>query len=842
MFKWLTRNDGKRRAKAARRLNSPRASVFSEFALVMPLVALVCSALIEIVGFWDAQVMANHAAWTVGRIVMVRGSDGLAFSSAIDKKSKTGIPNTNMPDAIKKLIDEINAGMSGFNKFNNRGNIATLFLMSTCGIGYYGASPGKSLSDGLTKLINAAVEAMTNGIPDWIKDAVAGIKLPSFIPGGETGIAGLVNKIVGAIVDKIAEAVLKPIANAIGDLLKSAIEKAIGKDGVKIDDLFNGDGEAARHARQIFGAASRIARAKSTIGKEVLVVTDMDTLNGPFMFAKRSALGRLVYPQVADKEVKSDGYFVTGVHGWPANDNGLAMAHVEINWPYESGWLFPVVSGRDYIASSPPVAIGHSMVFPQPDITKENLYSEGATAFAPGSYTNNASVAALDDLAKEMKEYLKFVKFGMRFRICEESLSLGDEDWYAYSWKRCKELKALWNLGDGKKGGDYGDCWSALTDGKDQDALMSDLSPYFNSTSYHTRDYYHWDGSYHNSYRLFLCNANGNAGLAKWYDGHPYLNYISCSENKFTRSLVAQMTVAQKFASRRLEISAAVSGVSADWLYEKILAFASRNKVNVSNLVKWQEGHDLTAWRYQDADLHVKAKTAESSFAVIKKLIKDEIIDIENMENGTSQWTGDEDDPVFDPNDEEVMKNPEAAAKKAWDKWRTMKVNLKKKLKEVDAAAVALRDQWTQYQRDVAAFESNRERCVNEYFVDACINTLIRTKNKSVFDPSNDSKFKIPAGCMPYDIGKGTREMLDKVKAYQNKINAAYDREVEYGSLLGLQSAGKAKREGKRPDEIVDEADGIDEDSPGSLAPGSDTGSIIDKDHQEWSGGEWKWK
>ena len=107
MFKWLTRNDGKRRAKAARRLNSPRASVFSEFALVMPLVALVCSALIEIVGFWDAQVMANHAAWTVGRIVMVRGSDGLAFSSAIDKKSKTGIPNTNMPDAIKKLIDEM---------------------------------------------------------------------------------------------------------------------------------------------------------------------------------------------------------------------------------------------------------------------------------------------------------------------------------------------------------------------------------------------------------------------------------------------------------------------------------------------------------------------------------------------------------------------------------------------------------------------------------------------------------------------------------------------------------------------------------------------------------------
>ena len=898
MFKWLTRNDGKRRAKAARRLKSPRASVYSEFALVMPLVALICSALIEIVGFWDAQVMANHAAWTVGRIVMVRGSDGLAFSSAIDKKSKTGIPNTNMPDAIKKLIDEINAGMSGFNKFNNRGNIATLFLMSTCGIGYYGASPGKTLSDGLRKLIDSAVKAMTDGIPEWIKDAVAGIKLPSFIPGGETGIAGLVNKIVGAIVDKIAEAVLKPIANAIGDLLKSAIEKAIGKEGIKIDDLFNGDGEAARHARQIFGAASRIARAKSTIGKEVLVVTDMDTLNGPFMFAKRSALGRLVYPQVADKEAKSDGYFVTGVHGWPANDNGLAMAHVEINWPYESGWLFPVVSGRDYIASSPPVAIGHSMVFPQPDITKENLYSEGATAFAPGSYTNNASVAALDDLAKEMKEYLKFVKFGMRFRICEESLSFKDGKYHAASatwWKYIPELKDLWPFdeGDGDSypvGGDYGKCWDAITDSRDQDTKESTLKDkgYFDGWSYHNRDYYHWDGSYHKSYHSSICDASGNAGLAGWYDRCQYLTYRNSTDNRFDSANAPSMAVGvpvvigvptamseppigeamsvaagpadtmataiggsgasylqllQAFQRHQVEIIQTIpGGVSFQWLYGQVSAFAQRNKVNVYNLVKWQEGHDLEAWKKQDAEVHAKAKAAEGSFAVIKKLVRNEIVDIENMENGTSQWTGDEDDPVFDPNDEEVMKNPDAAAKKAWAKWATMKVNLRNKLKEIDAAAEALRNQWSQYRNDVNAFETDREKCVGEYFAEACVLTLIRTKNKLVFDPANDSKFKIPAGCMPYDIGKGTRDMLDKVKAYQDKINAAYDREVEYGAMMGLQSAGKAKKEGKRPDEIVDEAEGIDEDSPGSLAPGSDKGSIIDKDHQEWSGGAWQWK
>ena len=84
MFRWLTRNDGKRVERAKRRIASPRASVFTEFAIVMPVVAMICSAMIEIVGFWDAQVMANHVAWQVGRIVMVRGSDGLVFSSYID--------------------------------------------------------------------------------------------------------------------------------------------------------------------------------------------------------------------------------------------------------------------------------------------------------------------------------------------------------------------------------------------------------------------------------------------------------------------------------------------------------------------------------------------------------------------------------------------------------------------------------------------------------------------------------------------------------------------------------------------------------------------------------------
>ena len=885
--------------KAKKRISSSRGAVFSEFALVVPVVALVCSAMIEVVGYWDAQVMANHAAWTVGRIAMVRGSDGMEFSTNLSKKSKTGIKGSSMPSVLKSMLGSLDTLAGGANKFNNRGNIATLFLMSTCGIGYYGASPGKTLSDGFTTLCNDCMKGIKEGIPDAIKSAITNLKLPSLlenIPGG-SAIEELVKNIVKGLVDKLTEWALKPVADSVSKLLQTAFNNIFGKEGSKVDALFKGDGEAARHARQMYGAASRIARAKSKIGKEVVTVEDMDDLRGDFLFAKQSTLKRLAYPQVVDKEAKSDGYFVTGAHGWPANNNGLAMIHVEINWPYESGWLFPIVSGYGSSASAP-VAKGHSMVFPSPDIQNENLYSEGATAYAEGDYKASASQKDLDDLAKEMKDYLKYVKYCMRFRICTESLSFKDGKYHAGSatwWKYIPQLKELWPFdeGDGDSypvGGDYGKCWNAITDGKDQDTKEKTLNDngYFNSWSYHNRDYFHWDGSYHKSYHTSLCDTGGNAGLGKWYDNRQYLTYRNSTDNRFNSDEASSMAVGipvvigvptamsepvvgrsvsvgvgpadsmamplgmsassyiaflQAYQRHQYEIIQAVpGGVNFQWLYGQITAFCNRNKLNVYNLVKWQEGHDLAAWKRQDEELHKKAVAADKSFGVIKKLVRDEIADIEDMENGSSTWTGDEDDPVFDPNDEEVMKNPDAAVKKAREKWARMKVNLRKKLLEVDAAAEALRNQWSRYSSDVAAFETDREKCVGEYFYEACMLTLIKTKNRLVFDPSNDSSFKIPAGCMPYDIEKGTRDMLDKVKAYQDNLNDSYKKEVEYGAMMGLKSAGEAKKSGRRPEDVFEKAGNLINDTPGNLNPGSDKGFIIDHDRQEFIGGEWKWK
>ena len=857
MFRWLTRNDGKRVERAKRRLGSPRASVFSEFALIAPILVLVCSALVEIVGFWDAQVMANHAAWTVGRIVMVRGSDGLEYSSGISKKSKTGIAGSSLPAPLKAALSGLDTAIQGANKFNNRGNIATLFLMSTCGIGYYGSSPGKALADGFDALINAVVKGMTDGIAETIKNAVADIKIP-FSSGG-TGIEKFVSELVKYLVDKVVEVALKPIAEAIKSALQSAFDNVFGKGGIKVDEIFSGKSGGARMARQIYGAAVRIARAKSTIGKEVVTVTDMDDLNGPFMFAKLAALGRLIYPQVVDKEAKSDGFFVTGAHGWPANYGGLAMAHVEVNWPYESGWLFPVVSGRGVASSKRPVATGHSMVFPQPDIQNEHLYSAGAKAFDPGSYTNKTSIPALDQLAKEMKEYLKFVKFGMQFRICIETLSFHEGNWSwgtATRYKYCSPLHTLFGIDTDNlpAGGEYGYCWNGLTDGTDgnQNETWNTFNKrgYSLPYGYHNRDYYYWDGSYHKSYHQSICSTSGNAGLAAWYDGWQgkVLAYKDSSINGYSNKYLANQAVfnscvAEFVADPSVPSDQRVFVMQANrsTLYAKVCAFADRNKVNVYNLVKWQEGHDLEAWKEQDAEIQDKAKKAEGSFAVITKLVRDEIADIENMEHGTSSWTGDDNDPVFDPADEEVMKDPDAAAKRAREKWAILKSKLKSKLKEIDAAAEALRNEWTTYQNAAKGFMDARARCVQSHFPRACLRMVGAAKSLRVLDPERDSGFKIPAGYMPYDIGRGTRDMLARLNAYQRKLNDAYQREVEYGSMLGLSSAGRAKRDGKTPDQVVDEADGVPEDSPGSLAPGSDSGQIIDKDRQTYSGGKWIW-
>ena len=58
--------------RAFRRLGSTRAAAFLEFCMIAPILVMFCSGILEFVQLWDAKIMANHAAWTVGRIASVQ--------------------------------------------------------------------------------------------------------------------------------------------------------------------------------------------------------------------------------------------------------------------------------------------------------------------------------------------------------------------------------------------------------------------------------------------------------------------------------------------------------------------------------------------------------------------------------------------------------------------------------------------------------------------------------------------------------------------------------------------------------------------------------------------------
>ena len=868
MLKWLTRNDGTRMARAKRRMASSRASVYVEFAMIVPVVALVCSALIEIVGLWDAQVMANHAAWTVGRIVMVRGSDGLAFSSDIAKKTKTGIiSGSGMPEEIKKALSDIDSIVAGAGKFNDRANIATLFLMSTCGIGYYGYSPRSAATKIFETLCKAGVQALTEGIPAWISGLVNNIEYPSFIGGGGSAIAEFVDDLVKGILNKIVDAVLKPIAEALSSLLQKAFNKIM--DAIDLDGLFAGDSAAARRARQIYGAGVRIVRAKTTIGKEVVTVKDMDGLNDYFIFAEKNShreFRHLAYPQVVDAGAKSDGYFVKDYHGWPANAQGHAMVHVEVNWPYESGWLFPIVSARaDKSTGSPPVATGHSMVFPQPNIANDNLYSEGATAFDPGEYTNNTT-AAYQDIVDDMRNYMRFVLFGMKYRISDETLTLKDGPYRvipAQHWKYISQLKDLWpfNVKDRDsypREGDYKRCWSAITDNSSQDRVTRELEGYFKTSSYHWRDYFFWDGQ-HFKYKM----SSGNAGLMYWYATNPKYTYADDKSNLYNiRSSASRFGGSGGFGgSSGITFGVGVTDDEFSRLYKKykkqlknavpddssedilrstIGKFAARHSINVANIVKWQQGRSYDKWVEMDKSIQTLAMKSEVAFPKILSLVRSEIKEVEDIVNGGGEYEGNPEDPVITPEDESTMADPDAAAAKTREKWEAMKNALKAKLAEVDNAVVALRNSWSAYRNAADAFTRDREKCVPTYFIETCFKLIIEKQSLDMF--KEGSSLVLPDSVMVYNVYDKTQEMLGKVDDYHTKLDDAYQRELEYGLLMGLQSAGKAQREGKSIDEAVDSAGDPSADNPGSLTPGSDKDAIINNDHQEFSGGKWGWK
>lgn len=829
MFGWLTRNDGTRKTRLKRRLKSPRGSVFSEFAIVMPIVLLMCSAIFELIGFWDAQVMANHAAWQVGRIAAVRGDDGMAFSDTVTKMSKTGVVSEKMPAPLQAMLKPLVQAVGGtLNKFNDRGAITTMFLMSTCEIGYYGGSPGEVLSEGIEKLVDAAVKGIVEELPKWAEEFVKE-KTDGWIPAGD----GIIGKLVTDIINSIVDAAVKPIMTVIGDAIKDAANKLI--ELLNLDKLFSGGSCAARRARQIYGAAVRVAKAPTAVSK----VSELEETDGPFVFAELAKMGRLAYPLVADKDASSDGYFVTGAHGWPPNSQALKLLKVEVNWPYSRGWLFPVVSG--YGKTSAPVAKGTSIAFPQPNIVDENLWSTGAVAYADGDYTNKMS-NVYEEVINAMKKYLALAQFGMKYRLCRESISLVDEqpEWYhSGSPKHCNPLLDLF---EGNKQGDYAVCWSKITGGQSQNAYMSDLEDYFKVGSYRCKDYFYWDGvDFHRRYDSGMIGCRGVVGFGQWCYANPPYCSNSSSHGRSCISSFQFLLLASDY-SRQLKNA----GLNVNDVYNAYVQFNDRVRgFKLKDIVQWKAPPLYSAWYSKDQEAQgTSIEQADKRFGQIIKLLESEINDIQNiLDNKMDDYTGNNDDDfIIDPDDQQAIDDPKAAAAKAMERWQKRRAELRFMLRDIDGKIVMLNGAWRDYRFAASDLKDARVETVNNGMARACIRACIVAKGVDVLNnPSSFADVLRRHNLIEYDIVGKTFAFVGLQDNYCTALKASWDAELAYGVKLGLTSAKRAEKSGKSIDQLDFDKDVIPDGPGGSLAPGSDSGWPIDGDKQKWSkSGGWR--
>ena len=928
MFKWLTRNDGRRAAKAGRRLKSPRGAVFAEFALIMPIALLVCSALIELAGFWDAEVMANHTAWQVGRIAMVRGHDGMSFAVGSTTTNSIGFPNRPIPTRLRSALNGIDSLHAG--SLADRGKITALFMMSTCGIGYFGKTPRDADPGRFGELVTEAYTTVSKTYKTQYHTAAMGV-LDNIANTIATAIVNKVgaDSLLGAVAKEIFEKILIPLAE---DMLSPIIEKLVGKvygavekataveTVAPVATAFSAGVLPPRIRRQLYGAALRASENRT-----VVVTNKASAISGiekHFIFSNENPLR---HPLVADTRIKHDGYFVTSAAGWPPAGKAHRLLRIDVQWPYEAGWLFPVVSG--YGSTTGVTARGHSMVFPQPNLMPRNLYSVGAAPFEGPTY-NPDEEGPLDDLSNEITSYMDAVLFSLKYRICEEYLSYKHSSHsyvssYDYKWYWCPQLMQVFGLRELEKygwynwttnkvpcyQGDYFLSWSNLTENAAQQdgyydvrrqysswSLNKDtgykdasrLKKHFKPASYHARDYFHWDGSLHNSYQWPLCEKKGQIQLdwefytVDWMVSPWYAQWASYSyrDNQKSEDTAADNPEQFQWLFNRHAASLPEGTVlSCEELRQKVLGFARRNKVNISNLCKWQTPGVFEQWKADDEALEKKTQEVYRDFTNVVALVEAEIKEIEYRRNHPKDpdvdYSGFD---FFDADSMEALEDPQKTADRARKNWEETKRKLRQCLKELDELAVALRRIYAGYSDGDESQDSLNRRFTRFWqdspwlskwingsgrvtagvyvgFPAACIKIAV-AHGPDIFDEGREADFfrafrttiwDDSGGPLGYPIARRTTEMLDVFKEYEKLLLAAWEKEKEFGSLLGLESAEKYPAPGGQTLEDITDPAGMpmEPEATGTLEAGNDHGlDLIDKDNQQYMGRQrgWEWK
>ena len=852
------RRDSKLKKTAARRLKSPRGSAYLEFALVLPIVVMVISAMIEFTSLWDAKIMANHAAWTVGRIATVRAGERDAAKSS---ESLIGKKPASVVDLLnpEKQID----GMY----------VATTLLMSTCSMGSMHGSSADLAKDWISKWIDQGMSALRELIETKIKSEITSLvqKIAQAFPF-DLG-DNVISQIVTEVMNKIVEGVTKPLAEALTNLIAKMIP---AEAYTSFDEFLNSN----RALRQVVYAADRMATY------DVISVKERDDAKIP-AFSRVSLYGggQLDLPATYDTKSTYDEWMVKTYSGWPPNNQSQKMIDVTIKWPFERAWMFPVLASptkTTEISDDVPTAVGRALFYPQPTLKNANLYSEGAEAFDPG--TTNSYTKAIDEMKKLYSGFLNIVLLSYKYRLLEETVGPYDSDTGSGSYKGIGrgvsgdvEESAYYALDGlvlwmgrspddpGQKSNwqsksapeDYKKCFEELTGESDETclfwygkafwALKRPALKNLLNRAYKDKEWFFWGDNTHRHLRvkhgtpseLFDSWRNSYSHNPPWYallNGGTIDGASSEINGTFTDGNLKMSVSESDFKSALSRYAAGVGVAYSDWkrLADTQPTFAANANAMISFAAS--SADDLKQ-REQEVlkGTFATAAKKDSDIRTLERACRDEIA-------ASIGGSGEEADYSsmgffdFGDDDEDIINDPEKAVEKMKEKLETLKKTVVNDVIAIDEAEEKSRSAYTELlQQFYTTTTSRREKLLEWAAKTAAAMGLAASTDPNVIAQVMRKSFP-----MSGDLTTDTTLLESNYKDYIEALTALYDAELQLAKDLGLKSGGSKDKE---KGDVDPSGGGVPEDDPyRPKESDSESGSDNDGAGDYWrrkSGGGW---
>ena len=858
VLSFCTRRDGAFKRKAARRLGSSRASVFLEYALVLPLTVMIISAMIEFAAFWDAKIMANHAAWTCARIATVEAG----------QKNYT-------KDKGREPVT-VTKGMK----------TATILLMSTCAMGSMHGTASDFTKDWFERMIRQPLLKLQTMLMDKLKEKLQAALKKILSKLGDDVISKIVAEFIGVITKHLFTPLINEIAKGIGSLFQPMFD-ALGH-------VLDGN----RQLRQLAYAAGRLNEFP-----DALTVIERD--RSPFIFAKEGSFSqigdsRLDFPRILDATVTNDSWFVANDVPWPPNGQWQRMIDVKIRWPFERAWIFPVLSpwkspvkdGKEDPLAGRPVALGRAMAYPQPIIKNENLKSKGAEPYAPGKEM------VLPDIVKKIKDkYIGFLKIAaLYYHYQLTSEQIGPHDSQSAKDASYKGI-GLWGGGEERKSGkdeyyrndglvywmgrapanpkdhnawekvtgveDYKRCWKEVAE-DEETARMWNGFPYVGPTRptavyWRLRKKHHW--------KEWLAGSGNGYQDKEWFFWGS-----DVSENgrhlrlKHRPSIDNYNMFKRSCDFPRFNLPEDPSKTMANGLYEPAFKSRSKDTVSVKRYRKVMEAPDAdtilklnvytmadvwcrdTDWvRNEEQRLFRRLRDDDQRiYVAATNLIRDCSRELDNAVGGGGGGASDIGGLIdFGGIDDLIMKDPKKAVEILDKKLQELKKKVFPAVQRVDAAEKRLRELDGS---EHTGFEGLRNHlsgvrdCILHDFAIAITQKSVDLNDCNPRRIRDELKRDGRGGGNPCGERETIYTTLNTIRnhfdQYDRAIREYYDAEIELGKALNCKAAKEAER--GRDDPTPLPGPGGNPDRPGASTEGS--GSDPDNGGDFWRLTDDGWK